>query len=207
MVRKNTWTLLIVFAVLLAATLFWQRAKISSPSVATATPTSLSTTRTSLFDFSGRTVQRIHIKSQGKDLILERNLDGKWVFITPKVGDADSALLESTMQQFLSLPIISSPELTASLEDIGLSPAVSTIVATLDDGKQVTVNVGKATTTGTGYYVLTNDRTIYIVSKFGLDSILGMVDQLPILPTPTPTPEPSPTPENVTETPEVTSTP
>jgi hypothetical protein len=62
------------------------------------------------------------------------------------------------------------------------------------------VNVGKSTPTGSGYYVLDSgaDRAIYVIGKFNIDAMTGLIYQPPVLPTATTmleiAPETTPTP-------------
>jgi hypothetical protein len=88
-----------------------------------------------------------------------------------------------------------------SLEPFGLDSARYTIRFTLSDGKTFTLHVGDMSPDQVQYYVQRSDQdVIHLVSSFGLDSVLMLVGDPPLLePTPTPMSEagevtPSPTP-------------
>jgi hypothetical protein len=84
-----------------------------------------------------------------------------------------------------------------SLEPFGLDSARYTIRFTLSDGKTFTLHVGDMSPDQTQYYVQRSDQeVVHLVSSFGLDSVLMLVGDPPLL---EPTPEagevtPSPTP-------------
>jgi hypothetical protein len=114
------------------------------------------------------------------------------------------------VSSLISARIIAKPSGATDLVVLGLQPPVYSLVVGLESGKQITINVGKAAGAGTGYYVLTDARVVYIVNKFGLDTLFQMMDNPPALPTPTPTFTPEPTLEAtgvLTETQSVTPTP
>jgi hypothetical protein len=87
-----------------------------------------------------------------------------------------------------------------------LEPSAYQIVFYLDDGRQILLNIGKETPTGSGYYVLTSDRKLLIVSKFSLDNLIGYLKKPPLLATVTPTPSSS-TPAVETSQPSATASP
>jgi hypothetical protein len=60
------------------------------------------------------------------------------------------------------------------------------ITISLEDRQQINVYVGKATATGSGYYVRLGEKDVSVVSKYNLDSILNLSQNPPIKSTPTP---------------------
>ena len=75
MIRRTTWIVLIVFTVLLAATLFWQNSKLSE-SAEDLTPTSAVQF---MLDLDEAAITGIEIvDGQGNAVALERNGEGVW---------------------------------------------------------------------------------------------------------------------------------
>lgn len=195
MIKRNTAILFVIFAVLLAGTLFWQRSKMSEQATPTPFKSSIS------YVFSDVTSTDIKsLRMSGPDnayLELERRDDGQWVFIQPKLGLADNAEVDSALSQLAFLPLTSNPDLAIDLPGLGLQPPIYTIFFTMKDGRNYSLNVGKATPTGSGYYILSSQRAVAVASKLGLDNILELLKTPPVQPTPTAT---------ATETPAVTPT-
>ena len=100
--------------------------------------------------------------------------------------------VESAVTQLLSLRTLSTMQQVPDLKAIGLDPPAYRILLTLSDGQQITINVGAATPTGSGYYVLVSERPLYVVNKYGIDAFLELVDSPPIQPLPTLDPEMAP---------------
>jgi hypothetical protein len=80
----------------------------------------------------------------------------------------------------LNVRITSRPQTIPDLETVGLDPAAYTILIETNDGKQLLVNVGNLTPTESGYYVLTQDRIIYVAGKSGFDGLIKFLENPPI---------------------------
>jgi hypothetical protein len=197
MIRKSTWVVLALFAVSLIAVFLWQRSKDRAVSLATPTPGATQTNY--LFEFSGNIVALRLERVGDKSVEFRRDGQNQWILAWPEGIEIDSAAAETTISQLATLPIATVLEESPGLQATGLEPPVYRLLITLDNGDQVIANVGDSTPTGSGYYVLTGERRIYIVSKYSLEPILQLVDKPPLKPTPTP--------GAFTETPALTESP
>ncbi|MFC1878617.1 DUF4340 domain-containing protein [Chloroflexota bacterium] len=196
MIRRNTWILVVVFALLVAATLFWQRTKGRDDSLTgEVTPLAVDPLVADLGEASvvGVTLQDV----ERNTIKLELGDDGEWHLLMP-AAPADSSAIGATLSQLNGMTALTTLSSSTPLADLGLSPPQKLLVLDLDSGSQFILNIGKATPTGSGYYVLSNasDRKLYVVKKVSLDSILNWLESPPILP-----PTPMPTAEAPLETP------
>ena len=182
MIRKTTWIVLAIFIIILAAALIWQRNQ--QQQAAEATPTEGGASQ-NLFAIDDQIVA-VRLERVGDRVVeLKRNDQGEWTIAWPEGLEADSASLDSTLGQLASMTILSALEEAPALEDMGLNLPAYRILITLKSGKQIYASIGKETPTGSGYYVQGSDRRLSIVGKFSLDPVLGLIDNLPLKPTPT----------------------
>ena len=91
------------------------------------------------------------------------------------------------MTQLTSLKVTSSISTTENLAEYGLDQPAYTITVNVNDGGQLLAQVGSATATSSGYYVLVPGGVPQIVAKYGLDAVLKLLTNPPIA-TPTATP-------------------
>lgn len=185
MIRRQTWVILGLFVILLAGAVFWQQTKLkNAPEETSAVPTTVP--EEYLFDQTGAPISRLLIQRSEDGTTLEMlKQEGAWALVQPKAEATDSTTIESMISSLLSARIIAKPSGATDLVVLGLQPPAYRIVVGLESGQQIVINVGKASSVGTGYYVLTPDRVVYTVNKFGLDSLIHMLDYPPALPTPT----------------------
>lgn len=208
MIRRNTAIVFGLFILLLAGTLYWQSTIPSSDRAETTatTPEDL------LLQIDQASLKAISIQDVNNQRVsLRRSEDDKWVIIYPQAEATDEAAVTSAVSQLLNVRITSRPQTIPDLATVGLDPAAYTILIETEGGEQVLINVGNLTPTEGGYYVLTQDRIIYVASKFGLDGIIKFLENPPILVTPTPsataTFEPTVAPGEITPAIDVTATP
>jgi len=181
MIRRSTLIIVVIFAALVVVAVFWQRSQ--DEKEASATPTE---TTQYLFQFDSK-IDRLRLERSAGGLVeLGRDEQGIWTLLYPAGQETDIGAAESAVTQLLALPVVSTLPEGPSLQDAGLSSPTYRLVIDLDDGSQVVMNVGKATPTGTGYYVLVSGQGLAIVSKYSLDPFLNLVESPPIKPTPTP---------------------
>jgi hypothetical protein len=185
MIRKSTWIVLLIFAILLAVVLLWQRMQDQKASEATPTAAEAAE-RQYLFDIAGE-VAGLRIEHVGENSIeLVKDENGQWVLAGSSALDIDSASVEAVVGQLSSLPLVSTLQNIPQLQDLGLEPPAYRILVIQKDGTQLVASVGNATPTGSGYYVLAGDRRVYIANEVSLQAILDLVDK----PLPTPYPQP-----------------
>lgn len=192
MIKKPTLVLLIIFVVMSAGVYFWQgyRPEISP----TAEPNIQF-----LFETGGRKVNGIIIyDSLGGRVELKKTNEDTWILVAPADGAADETRIQSAVSEIESLRILSKLESSPEKEMVGLERPSFYIKVTYEDGQQNLVMIGDATPTGSGYYVSLEGNPVWVVNKFGVDNLLELLKDPPIIKTPASTP---------TILPEMTSTP
>jgi hypothetical protein len=201
MISKTTWVVLLIFAVLLAAVLLWQRSQDQKAAEATPMGTEAVADAQYLFDIEGD-VAGLRIEHVGvKAVDLEKDETGQWMLKGASPSPLDSAAMDSAIGDLAVISVVSTLQNPPEPEDLGLNPPSYRILVTLRNGDQLIASVGKVTPTGSGYYVLSGDRRVLIVNEFSLQSILDLVDNPPYPPTPYPLPsELTPGAEQVTPT-------
>ena len=207
MVRRSTWIVLLIFAVLVGFTFFFQRYQANKTvDSTTATPT---VPPAYLFELGDAPLSEIKISDRaGKSVDLYRDqLTSLWAISDIPPDQADSAKIDSMSTQLRSIQIQETLTQTVPLTSIGLEMPAYTITLTTSTGTQIVTFIGIQTAIGSGYYVQVSNGQVAIVGKTPMDSILQLVESPPLLPTVTPqatptetvtpapgTSQPSPTP-------------
>jgi hypothetical protein len=186
MVRRSTWILLVILAVLVGFTWFFQKYQVNkADNTATVTPTA---SKANLYEIDSSQASEIAISdSSGGQIGLYRNpVTSDWAVSDVPVEQSDSFQIESIIAQLFSLQVQESLPQTPPLESVGLvSPAYTITIIEPDDSQQVTY-VGSPTAIGSGYYVRVDDGQVVIVDKVVMDNVIKMISNPPILATPTP---------------------
>lgn len=182
MIRKSTWIVLALFVLSLITVFLWQRSKDRKESLA---PTPAATPASYLFTFTGNIVA-VHIEHiRDKSIEFQRDEQNQWAVTSPEGLEIDSAAVETSLSQLATIPIATVLNEWPGLEATGLKAPAYRLLITLDNGDQVITYIGDSTPTGGGYYVLTSEQQIDVVSKYSLEPILKLVDEPPLKPTPT----------------------
>jgi len=187
MIRKSTWILLAVFALALAGAWYWQRQQAQQEAETTPTPEAAGY----LFDFGESSLSGMRLERVGDQSVeLKRAEDGTWTPVSPaQPYPLDSQLLDGTLGQLAAMATLTTLDAPPGLADMGLDLPMDQLQITLADGRELKAAIGKATPTGSGYYVRVEDQAVYVVSKYSIESITELVDKLPLLePTETPVP-------------------
>jgi len=205
MIRRSTLVLLGIFILLLVAFFLWQRYQ--KEEEVEITPTA----DQELLISPDLTVSSLRIEVVGSQLVeVERDDQGQWNLIVPEGYETDTASVDSAISQLSSLRILSEFDQGIDLGGAGLVVPVYRITASSKNGEEVVLDIGKLSPTGSGYYIRKGGKDVYIVSKYSLDSIIKLVEEPPIKPSPTAvetlSSETAPLPLS-TETPFSTSTP
>jgi hypothetical protein len=179
MIRKSTWIILAVFVLALAGAWLWQRNQAQKEAQATPQVSSPGY----LFDFGEATLTGLRLERVGGQAIeLKRGEDGAWTAVWPaQSAPLDSQALDGNLGQLAALSTLTKLEKAPNLADMGLEPPAYRMLVILSDGRQLRAAIGKATPTGSGYYVQADNQGLYVANQNSLDPILGLVDTLPLL--------------------------
>jgi hypothetical protein len=186
MVRRPTWILLVVFAVLIGFTWFFQQYQAKKADIiATSTPTS---SPVNLYDLANRQINEIGISDSAGNKIDLYRVSGTsdWAIAAVPADQADTFQIESVSSQLFSLQVQETLSQTPPLNSIRLDTPAYTITMTISDGSQLITYVGIQTAIGSGYYVRVDSGPIAIVDKVVMDDILNLLKNPPLLPTATP---------------------
>ena len=199
MIRKTTWIIVLIFAVLLAAVFLWQRSQDETAAEATPDASESVAVEEYLFEveveISGLRIEQVGDKAV--DLVKDET--GQWALAGASASTLDSAAMDSVIGGLAVMAVVSRLQDPPELEALGLNPPSYRMLVTMKNGDQLIASVGKVTPTGSGYYALSGDRRVLIVSEYSLQSVLDLVDNPPYLPTPYPLPaELTPGAEQVT---------
>jgi hypothetical protein len=189
MIRRSTWIVLAVFVVLLGFLIYWQQwgpgassddAMADMPTVAPREP---------VFDLpEDVTVVAVRVESAEGGLVEVRRENGQeqWTLVEPPHEEGtDSQQVQTMVDQLVALQESSALEAAPSLDVTGLESPAYTITLTLEDGTEEKLYIGDETITGSTYYVRVEDGSPQVVNQYSVDAAIGMLDTLPLLPTPT----------------------
>jgi hypothetical protein len=201
MIRKTTWIIVLIFAVLLTATFLWQRSQDEKAAVATPEGSEAAAGDQYLFNVEGE-IAGLRIEHVGNKAVdLAKDEIGQWTLTGDPPSPLDTAAVDTVIGDLAVLSVVSTLQNPPAPEDLGLNPPSYRILVTFRNGDQLRASVGKVTPTGSGYYVLSGDRRVVIISEFSLKPVLDLVDNPPYPPTPYPLPaEPAPGVEQVIPT-------
>jgi hypothetical protein len=198
MIRKNTWIVLLLLALLVGFSFYWQNRK--SQQAAQATPTLSSA---AVFSSTEGPLRDLKITSSlGTFVEVARDQTGKWVLKAPIEAAADQGAAEAAATQIGALRVLATVDLGAEI--VGLDKPAYTMIVEFGTGKTHKLTIGSVTPVQTGYYVQLDAGKNEVVDKPGLDAILGLLTQPPYLATPTSVASPTPSPEPSTSTPAAT---
>jgi hypothetical protein len=147
-----------------------------------------------LFSFEDGAPTSIRIESKaGETVEVARDAENAWALILPTEAAADQGSAEAAASQVTVIQILDRlPDLVP--QDVGLDDPEYKMNLRFTSGVERNVEVGVVTPTESGYYIRVDGGEIMIVSKYTLDSLLGLLSNPPYMPTEAP---PPPTPEAV----------
>ena len=202
--KKSTWIIVGIFAVLLAAFLIYPKIAPSEevPAEPTATPHVLQ----SLDDQALKSI--IYTSLDGEKVQLDKVESLSWTVASHPEGAVTAGNIEEIIVYLSELKILSEVSDEKDLSEVGLKDPQQSIVFIYEDGSEYTIDFGDLTVLSDGYYALINGKDIVVLPNGGIDQIGGLFDTIIHPPTPTPeltdtstdaqnsseTPTPSPTP-------------
>jgi hypothetical protein len=186
MFRRNTLILVGVFVALVAITLLIQRNNEQNPALPeSGLPTQVPPTY--LFDFTSESVVGVLIEGQdGQVTEMRKDSEGTWSLSQPPTlpDGTDQTAINSAVGQVGTVRVLNELANPLALDVIGLDVPAYVITFTLDSGNVTEIQVGSASPTGNGYYVLVDNASPKLVDKFFFDTLTGYISAPPILPTP-----------------------
>jgi hypothetical protein len=133
-----------------------------------------------LNQISASDIQRIELRSAGRDIVIERGKAG-WHFVQPIRGDVDQTTADSMADAIANLQITGTiNDASGDLAPFGLkNPAVNVIVTTKDHHILPTIMVGKDTPVGNSAYIKSSQRPgILLVANTFPSEVEKSVDDL-----------------------------
>lgn len=177
MVRRTTWIVLILFLGLLAFSLYWQNRNKDNQGEVTPSPVIQS-----LLDIKSDEITNLRIEDERGGTVEIKHVEGNgWILVVPKSEATDSKAVDGMVNQFVSLHVISTIDPAPPDDATGLKNPEYKIHLREKDGRQMIVNVGVQTATGSGYYVKLDDGFVKVVDKIGLETVTNLIYQPPVL--------------------------
>ena len=209
MIKRNTWVLLALFAVLVGFALY-QKYKPASEEPAEEEELTIIETLAPvefLFPAEEGVVISILIESKEGEVISVERGDEGWRVTRPVEANADQGPVEAAASQSTALSILDRLDIDPAAA--GLESPAYTITVGFTSGKVVTAEIGDETPIGSGYYARKDGGGVLVITKDGLDALLNLLWYSPALATNTPPPSETPTPTSTpseSATPEATAT-
>lgn len=175
MIRRSTWILLLLFALLLAGAFLWQR---SQEENAEQEPTPTSPVMMLGLD----TIQIRDLKiedAQGGRAYLRRVGGSSWIMTEPERHNLDVEVMSQKLDQLSLMSPLSTLADPPAMDQIGLEDPAYTLTVTDESGKDHILEVGDKTATQSGYYVRFNGN-VYVVSQMTIDELVDMLANPPI---------------------------
>ncbi len=184
MIRKHTWILLGVFALLVAFMLYLQKNPLPSSASKTPSPTPAALV---LNGWSANDIVWMELKvSQGSTIQLIQDAQGIWTLGPGGKEKVDTGLAEEIKSQVVEMRTTAALPAGYQLDVIGLNAPARVLTLRNKQGKQTEIRFGKADPTDSGYYVQVDNQAPVLVDKTTADGTLDLFNNA--LPTPTPSP-------------------
>jgi hypothetical protein len=212
--RNLTIGLVVVFAGLLLYVLLVQR---PGSGGVDATPTVPATSYLWTLTADQITGMRLEDRANDRAVELAKDASGAWSLQEPGPQPAEQTSAASAISGLTNLAVNTTITTTTELSPFGVLSPTYRLRVSLTDGRQLVADIGDKAPTGTAYYVLREGETnVVTINTFGLDTLIGLLDNPPIVPptatvtaaagtetagTPAPEGSPSLTPALATATP------
>ena len=189
--NRNLTIGLVAVALLLGAyVLFVQRPRDLAADV---TPTT--TVTEYLWTLTTDQVSAFRLEDLAGERVVELTQDaaGVWSLVVPGPQPAEQGAVTSALGNITGLTLNTTLTTTTDLAPFGVLSPTYRLTVTRNDGWRLVAHVGDKAPTGSTYYVLRDgETTVVTVNAFGLDALIGLLDNPPVVP-PTATPLPDAT--------------
>jgi hypothetical protein len=173
MIKKPTWILLIIFLLALGSAVFLDKNPGITAGLHTSTPTLYPNL---LSGFSSASASSIEFTpTQGEHILIEKKADNSWE-IKGLEKTASQGKIEQLLTNISDLKIFAVMASGLKLDEVGLSQNPALLKIEYISGQGKLIKIGKLTQTDSGYYAQVDDGPILVISKFGLTSVLDMLN-------------------------------
>lgn len=172
MIRRSTLVLVIIFVVLVLLAVGLQQ-KWFTPGAVTPTPTTIPPILDALPKDQLVTIQVA--AGSNPTLTLSKRSDG-WQVTEPTGVSVDQSKVDQLISALYTLKQDNTDLSGKALESFGITPDSQVIKLTGQNGNTVILKIGSMTPTQNDYYIQVNDHPAVIVPRFGLESILKLLD-------------------------------
>lgn len=186
MIRRTTWILLGVLAVVAVGYAALGRLSPAESDQATATP------EETVWTLAGEEIESFRVvdPAESRVVLLARDPEAGWRLLAPAIGPADAGRVEMALASLLSPRVRQRLEEPEDPQAFGLDPVARTVTVFLKDGTTRTLEIGAVDPTGSVYYVRRQGEAgLLLVARFSLDEVLGLLAEPPVS-EPTATPQP-----------------
>ena len=179
MIRRSTWYALGVLAAVVMAAVVWSR----TGGAQRGEPSALPPTPSPLWTVESNTVEQLVIESGEGEVLLAaaRDASAGWVLRQPQAGPADAGRLERAVSWLAGPPVRAELEAPDDLTPFELDPPRYRVRLVTRQGSERTFGIGRQAPTGDTVYAMMPGRTgIALLSSFGVEEVLGLLELLPL---------------------------
>ncbi len=199
MIKRSTWVLLAIFAVLLAVVLLLPKFKGTE---AEPTPTETPAIASPFTFAVGDVVEfRVDNRIAGNTLIFKRGEDNTWKLVQPEEELAESNNVEGVVAGIVNINLLSKIDPAPPADVSGLNSPMYSVTIVNKNGDEEGLLIGNLTPTSSGYYVQADDGQVYVADQNNTYQAIDLAVRPPIETTPT-----TATTDQGSEVPEITTT-
>jgi len=183
MIKRSTWILLAVFAVLLAVVLLLPQFKGKEEE---PTPT-LTPALETPFTFAVADIMEFEVVSSDGDTVrVARDEDNTWKLVEPDEETSETNNIEGVVAGVININLLTKIDPAPPADVSGFNPAMYVVRMFDKNGAEESFYIGSLTPTSSGYYIQTEDGQVYVADKTKIDQVIELVQNPPINMTPTP---------------------
>ncbi|MFN2176907.1 MAG: DUF4340 domain-containing protein [Anaerolineales bacterium] len=177
MVRRSTWIVLAILVVLICIAILVGRRNAEQTEETTSTPPAKVLINKSSSDIKSLLIK----KNTGESIEFEKNENNDWVFSDSNDQVVDNTVLENAITQFLTTSALSEINPAPPGQATGMDNPAYIIELRYSQGNLDSIQIGKQTQTESGYYLKTSENTIFVVNPSGVDAMINMINNPPVL--------------------------
>lgn len=181
MIRKSTWILLAIFILMVAGVFLWQKSQDSQSEEETPNEAV-----EFLIDTKGILVVGLRISSpDGHSMEVRKKADGMWELIGSEDKQIDLGRIESTISSVEELRLVTKLNTELDKKIIGLDPPRYKLEVELENQDLIVALIGEETPTQGSYYAFIDSNPVVVVSSYGVENLIKLLNDPPILRPPT----------------------